>query len=79
MQDNYLNQIAEKLEISNDEVITNSKRYNDINATYYYSKARGGKQVVVSDDGAYLMAGSSTNVDRIISEFKNGRRNGRFE
>ncbi len=79
MQEKYLYQIMANLELSNEEALNQSKRYDDLNATFYYSKAKGGRQVMVSDDGSYLMAGSVTNIDKLIDEFKTGRRNGNFE
>lgn len=79
MQEKYLYQIMANLELSNEEALNQSKRYDYLNATFYYSKAKGGRLVMVSDDGSYLMAGSVTNIDKLIDEFKTGRRNGNFE
>lgn len=70
--------ISKILDMHHNEVKKNSKRIPEENATYYYNPARGGKCVIVSDDGSYLSATSSVNFDRHLEEFKTGRRNGNF-
>ncbi|MGN1000958.1 MAG: hypothetical protein ACI4OG_03375 [Bacilli bacterium] len=73
----YVN-ISKLLDISIFECKEYSKRIPEENATYYYNPARGGKCVIVSDDGSYLSATSSVNFERHLEEFKTGRRNGNF-
>lgn len=70
--------ISKILDMHHNKVKKNSKRIPEENATYYYNPARGGKCVIVSDDGSYLSATSSVNFDRHLEEFKTGRRNGNF-
>lgn len=70
--------VSKILDMHYNEVKKNSKRIPEENATYYYNPARGGKCVIVSDDGSYLSATSSVNFDRHLEEFKTGRRNGNF-
>lgn len=70
--------VSKILDMHHNEVKKNSKRIPEENATYYYNPARGGKCVIVSDDGSYLSATSSVNFERHLEEFKAGRRNGNF-
>jgi len=70
--------VSKILDMHHNEVKKNSKRIPEENATYYYNPARGGKCVIVSDDGSYLSATSSVNFERHLEEFKTGRRNGNF-
>lgn len=74
----YYEKISKLLDISLLECKKFSKRIPEENATYYYNPVRGGKSVIVSDDGSYLGATSSVNFDKHLEEFKNGRRNGNF-
>lgn len=74
----WLGKIAEKLQINLDDLSTNSKRLDDVKATYYWNSSRGGTSLIVSDDGSYLGATSAVNFDRHLEEFKSGKRNGNF-
>lgn len=71
-------EVSRLLDISLQELNANSKRIDESNATYYYNQERGGKHVIVADDGSYLAAGSATNYEKLLEEFNNGRRNGNF-
>lgn len=63
--------------IANTEL--NSKRIEEIKATYYYNPNRGGKSIIVGDDGSYLLTISSAiYFEELLEEYKNGRRNGNF-
>lgn len=74
----WLGKISEKLQIDLDNLSSNSKRIDDIKATYYWNSSRGGISLIVSDDGSYLGATSSINFDKHLEEFKAGKRNGNF-
>lgn len=57
----------------------NSKRIEEIKATYYYNPNRDGKSIIVGDDGSYLLTVSSAiDFEKLLEEYKNGRRNGNF-
>ena len=70
--------VCKLLDITMPELSANTKRINESNATYYYNLERGGKQLIVADDGSYLLAGSAINYDQLLYEFNNGKRNGNF-
>lgn len=56
----------------------NSKRIEEIKATYYYNPNSEGK-ILVGDDGSYLLTISSAiDFNTLLDEFKKGRRNGNF-
>lgn len=55
----------------------NSKRIEEIKATYYYNPNSEGK-ILVGDDGSYLLTVSSIDFNTLLDEFKKGRRNGNF-
>lgn len=71
-------EISKLLDLAITELKANSKRIDESNATYYYNSSRGGKSVIVADDGTYLAAGSATSFERLLEEFNKGRRNGNF-
>ncbi len=75
----YMSKLEEKLNMNKNEILNNSKRIENENATYYWNSSRGGISLIVSDDGSYLAATSSVNYDRHLEEFKNGKRNGDFK
>lgn len=77
-QDKFLDKIGELLDIPTINIKANSKRIDESNATYYYNSSRGGKSVIVTDDGTYLAAGSATSFEKLLEEFNKGRRNGNF-
>ena len=77
-QEKNLKKISQLLDEPIANVQLNSKRVSEVNATYYYNPTRGGKSIIVSDDGTYLATGSSTSFERLLEEFNNGRRNGNF-
>ena len=69
-------EIAKILDVSVEELNNNSKKLDDINATYYWNPIRGGISIIVAEDGSYLAATSGVNFDTLLEEFKKGRRNG---
>ena len=73
----YNNKISKLLGITEQEL--NSRIIEGINATYYYDSSRGGKHVIVDENGTYLLAGSATNYERLLEEFNHGRRNGNLK
>ena len=77
--DNSLIKIAELLKMSVEELKENNKRLDDIDATYYWNPIRGGLSIIVSSNGEYLAATSAVSFEKHLSEFKNGRRNGKID
>ena len=78
-QDKYLPKISDLLDIPTLSIKANSKRVDNLNATYYYSPSRNGKSMIVADDGSYLLTISSAiNYEKLLDEFNTGRRNGNF-
>lgn len=77
-QENYLDELAKILAIPRINIKTGSKRIEKINSTYYYNTNIGGKKIIVSDDGTFLVAESTTSFKRLLEEFINGKRNGKF-
>ena len=75
----YLQKISDLLDIPTLSIKANSKRVDNLNATYYYSPSRNGKSMIVADDGSYLLTISSAiNYEKLLDEFNTGRRNGNF-
>lgn len=75
-QEKNLEKLSQLLDMPTANVHLNSKRVSEVNATYYYNPTRGGKSIIVSDDGSYLATGSATSFEKLLEEFNNGRRNG---
>ena len=68
--------IAELLKVSVEELDNNSKKYEDLDATYYWNPIRGGNSLIISSDGSYLICPSSLGPNAVLEEFKKGKRNG---
>lgn len=75
---NYLTRICKLLDISKDDINANSKKLDNLKATYYFNPIRGGKCIIVSEDGSYLLATSYINYHKYLQDFRNGFRNGSF-
>lgn len=68
--------LAQMLDMSLEELEKNNSRVDECNATYYWNNSRGGLSFLVEDNGNYLGAASSVSKEKLIEEFKKGRRNG---
>ena len=77
-EENYISKICELIDISEEDINTNSKKLDDIKATYYFNPVRGGRCIIVSEDGSYLLATSFINYHKYLQDFKKGLRNGSF-
>ena len=72
-------EISKLLECEANKVEETAKRIEEINATYYYNPVRGGRSIIVDDDGSYLLlVSSAVSFDEFLNEFKSGRRNGKI-
>ena len=74
---NELKVIANLLNLSLEEVKNNSKKLDDCDANYYWNPVRGGLSVIVASNGEYLVATSSVSFEKLLEEFKSGKRNGK--
>lgn len=74
MMNKYVSEAAEILEIDLEEAKKNSKRLEDIDATYFWDSRKGGRAVIFSDEGERLVAASCISSEQHIQEFRGGRR-----
>ena len=74
--DMELKKLAQLLNLSIDELENNSKKIEDCDAVYYWNPAKGGVSVIVASNGEYLGATSSVSFEKLLEEFKAGKRNG---
>lgn len=63
------------LDIEREDAISNCKELPEINAFYFWSKSRGGKAVIIDENGEKLVATSIVSLEQHIQAFRNGRRN----
>ena len=63
------------LKMSEQDVLKNHKRLDDINAYYFWCPQRGGLSMIVNDKGEKLAASSAISFNRLFTDFNNGRRN----
>lgn len=70
----YVKDAADILKIGVGQAEKNSRRLEDIHATYFWDSRRGGKAVIFSDEGERLVAASCVSPKEHIIEFKKGRR-----
>lgn len=73
-----LKEIAKLLDLSIEEVKNNHKKLDDCDATYYWNPIRSGLSIIVASNGEYLCATSGMNFERLLEEFKIGKRNGKL-
>lgn len=66
---------ASVLKIDFETAKNNKKKVEGLDAYFYWDNRRGGYQAIISQNGEKLVAGSATNYDKLVEEFKNGRRN----
>ena len=76
LNESKLKEIAKIIDLPVEQLNEYSKELVDIDATYFWNPARGGVSIIVSNTGKYLVANSSINFEKLLEEFKNGRRNG---
>ncbi len=66
---------AEVLKISETEASKQNKNIEDIDAHYYWNAQRGGLHMVIKSNGEKLVASSSVSYEKLVSAFKDGKRN----
>ena len=69
-----MDEIAKLLKLSPDE-LQKYKKVIDNELTYYWNPQRGGLHLIMSTNGEKLAATSQINFDRLLADFKNGKRN----
>lgn len=78
-QEKNIEKISSMLDMPIANTHLNSKRIEEIKATYYYNPKCGGKSIIVGDDGSYLLTTlSATNFEELLEKYKDGERNGNF-
>lgn len=70
----YVKDAAEVLKIDVEQAEKSSRRLEDINATYFWDRSKGGKAVIFNDEGERLVAASCVSPEEHVKEFKKGRR-----
>lgn len=75
MKSEIINQVAELLFMSKDDVLRYSKSVEDLNAYYCWNPKRGGKSLLITNYGEKLVVNSSVNFNELKEEFFNGKRN----
>ncbi len=77
--DRELKELAKLLNLSINELEQNSKKLEDCDAVYYWNPTKGGVSVIVAANGEYLGATSSVSFEKLLEEFKTGKRNGNLK
>ena len=55
-----------------------SKNVENLNAIFIYENKRGGKQLIVGQDGSYLQVNSSVSFEKLLTRYTDGERNGKI-
>ena len=66
---------AEVLAVSECEARKNSYVIPESDAVYFWSSARGGKNVIINENNEKLVAGSAVGFEKHLAFFKEGKRN----
>ena len=78
-QKKYIERISVLLDIPITNTELKSRRIEEIKATFYCNPIRGGKSIIVGDDGSYLLTTSSAiSFEKLKEVFIKGKRNGDF-
>lgn len=56
-----------------------SKKLDEDNAIYAWENIRGGKHFIVSEDNSFLGASSAISFEKLLEEFRNGKRSGNLQ
>ena len=75
MNDEMIQMAAEVLDLDVEEVEEHSKEVPEINGFYIWNPKRGGRSMLVSEDGGRLVAGSAVSFKRHLTDFLAGVRN----
>lgn len=67
--------VKKLLNLTDEELSSNSLELEDINAFYFWSSGRGGKAMIINDNGEKLVATSAVRFDDHLKAFKMGKRN----
>ena len=62
------------LGVSREVAETNNKDVLE-SAMFFWNPIRGGKQVIIAEDGTYLATDSVLNFEELLKEFNDGKRN----
>ena len=66
---------SDVLGITLEEAQRYSKPIPDINAMYFWKPVRGGKAMIINENGEKLVAASAISFDKHLQAFSDGRRN----
>ena len=73
-------ELLEKVRIITDmyilSLVSNQRVIPDLEAVYLWNSVRGGKSIIIRENGEYLLGNSSVNPSDMIKDFKEGKRTG---
>ena len=75
MNKDILEKAATIIGVSTEEAQKYSKVIDGINAIYFWNPVRGGKSVIIDEEGEKLAATSSVSYERHLKAFLEGKRN----
>ncbi len=75
---NKVKEIAKLLDLSIEEMKNNHKKLDDCYAIYYWNPNNDKLSIIVASNGEYLYATSSISFEKLLEEFKTGKRNGKL-
>lgn len=75
MTNKILLTVVSALGITSVDAKTNCREIPEINAFYFWSNQRGGKAMIINEDGERLIASSVVKYEDHIKAFMSGKRN----
>lgn len=75
MTESMLSAVVCALELTPEEARTNCKELPQLHAFYFWSSRRGGKAMIIREDGARLIATSAVRLEDHMQAFAAGKRN----
>lgn len=75
MTNKILLTVVSALGITSEDAKTNCREIPEIKAFYFWSNQRGGKAMIINDDGERLIASSAVRYEDHVKAFVSGKRN----
>ncbi len=75
MTNKLLLTVTSALGVTSEDAKRNCKEIPEINAFYFWSNQRGGKAMIINENGERLIASSAIRYDDHVKAFVSGKRN----
>ena len=75
MSENIISTVMELLDLGCEEAKRNCKELSEINAFYFWNNSRGGRSIIIKENGEKLVTSSIISFEEHLQAFIDGKRN----